>query len=72
MSGIIRINGSQFKGCTVLEALNRLATDPCYGYLKDQPVFIVRNGKLIISADYARELISEHDDITVMKVMAGG
>lgn len=72
MSGFIRVSGSQFNGCTVLEALNRLVSDPQYAYLKDQPVIVIRNGNLVISSDYGSVFISENDEITVMKLLVGG
>lgn len=72
MSGIIRISGSQFNGCTVLEALKQLASDPKYAYLKDQPVMVIRNGNMVISSDYGSVLISENDEITIMKMLVGG
>lgn len=72
MSGIVRISGSQFNGRTVLEALQELASNPQYAYLKDQSVIVIRNGNLVISTDYGCVTISENDEITVMKLLAGG
>lgn len=72
MGGIIRLNSSQFNGYTVSEALNLLATDSNNAFIKDQPVIVQKNGKLVMTVDYERVLVSTDDEIIIMPLIAGG
>lgn len=69
---MLRIKGSQFKGCTVSEALHQLASETSNAELLKKAYIVIRNGNLVVTTNYESELISEDDEITIMPLIAGG
>ena len=73
MQGIIRINGSEFKGCTVSGAIRRLAASGRENVdLLKKAYFVMRNGNYLNSSDYDSVIITATDEITVIPLVIGG
>lgn len=72
MGGIIRLNSLRFNGCTLLEALNQLATDSDNDFYKDQPMVVQKNGNMVMTTDYDWVLVSAEDEIIIIPLIAGG